>query len=64
MTQEEKFNLDLPKPGFRGWLYAKWLEHKDEVLATTGQPCDYDLGLYFAKYRWWLRRLYKETRND
>ena len=45
---------------FRTWLNAKWLEHKDEVYETTGKPCDYDLGLYFNKYKWWLKRMYKE----
>ena len=45
---------------FRTWLNAKWLEHKDEVYEMTGKPCDYDLGLYFNKYKWWLKRLYKD----
>ena len=43
---------------FRVWLNQLWLEHKDEVYETTGKPCDYDLGLYFNKYKWWLKRMY------
>jgi len=45
---------------FRSWLANKWMEHKDEVYEMTGKPCDYDLGLYFNKYKWWLKRLYKQ----
>lgn len=45
---------------FRSWLNQKWLDHKDEVYEMTGKPCDYDLGIYFNKYKWWLKRLYKE----
>jgi len=45
---------------FRSWLYQKWMEHKDEVYVMTGKPCDYDLGLYFNKYKWWLKRMYKD----
>lgn len=60
MSRNEEFEPKIAKPGFRGWLYDKWLEHKDEVLETTGRACDYDLGLYFNKYKWWLKRLYKE----
>jgi len=45
---------------FRSWLNDKWLEHKSEVYAFTGKPCNYELGEYFNKYKWWLRRIYKE----
>lgn len=45
--------------GFRNWLNQMWMDHKDEVYETTGKPCDYDLGVYFGKYKWWLKRMYK-----
>lgn len=64
MTLVEKFEIELKKPGFRGWLNDRWLEHKDEVLKYTGQPCDYDLGVYFNKYKWWLKKLYKEQHKN
>ena len=49
---------------FRSWLNQKWLDHKDEVYSMTGKPCEYDLGLYFNKYKWWLKRLYKQECKD
>lgn len=49
---------------FRSWLSQKWLEHKDEVYDVTGTPCDYDLGIYFNKYKWWLKHLYKQERKN
>ena len=58
------FELDIePKQKFRAWLNQRWLEHKDEVLTVTGRVCDYDLGVYFNKYKWWLKRVYKETQR-
>lgn len=56
MFQTKKFNVD-----FRTWLNQQWLEHKEEVLRETGSPCDYDLSKYFHTYRWWLKRLYKDS---
>ena len=50
------------KQTFRSWLNNMWQEHKKEVLVTTGKPCDYDLGLYFNKYKWWLKKMYKVQR--
>ena len=49
---------------FRAWLNNKWLEHKSEVYDYTGKPCDYNLGIYFSKYKWWLRRVYKEEMKN
>jgi len=49
---------------FRSWLNQRWVEHKDEVVEVTGKPCDYDLSIYFSKYKWWLRRVYKEEMKN
>jgi hypothetical protein len=49
--------------GFRAWLNQQWLEHRSEVLHTTGEPANYDLGKYFNTYKWWLKKIYKESKR-
>lgn len=48
---------------FRGWLQEMWMQHKDE-LAHFGQKCDYDVGHYFNKYKYWLKREFKHQRKQ
>lgn len=45
---------------FRRWLIEAWFQHKDEILDYTGKECDYDAAVYFKKYRWWLKTIYKD----
>jgi hypothetical protein len=43
---------------FRHWLHEKWIEHQAET-ESYGQPIDYDLRVYFNKYKFWLKRIYR-----
>lgn len=43
---------------FRSWLQERWMEHKDE-LDSLGIRCDYDVQVYFNKYKYWLKREYQ-----
>lgn len=43
---------------FRNWVRLMWSEHKIEVESFEGKSPDYDLSVYFNKYKWWLRREY------
>ena len=43
---------------FRNWVRLMWEEHKSEVESYEGKNPDYDLSVYFGKYKWWLRREY------
>jgi hypothetical protein len=45
---------------FRHWLHEKWLEHQLE-LESYNQPVSYDLRTYFARYKYWLRRIYRAS---
>lgn len=47
---------------FRHWLYEKWQEHLDEV-AAHGQTVDYDMRVYFNKYKFWLKRIYRASQQ-
>lgn len=44
---------------FRIWVEAKWAEHVDEVLSWECNLPDYSAEVYFAKYKWWLRREFR-----
>lgn len=44
---------------FRQWCTHKWYEHCDEVESWTGQRVQYLSAEYFQKYKWWLRREYR-----
>jgi hypothetical protein len=48
---------------FRNWLRKMWVEHCDEVEAWTGSPCNYDMAVYFLRYKWWLKAVYKREVN-
>ena len=48
---------------FRHFCNEKWYEHKDEILAWTGQPVtEYDSTYYFRKHRWLLKKMFKEKK--
>lgn len=54
----------MAKISFRSWLQEKWYEHKYEIIAWEKRTVDYDLSVWFNKYKWWLRReFYHETRG-
>ena len=48
---------------FRLFCNDKWYEHKDEVYAWTGKPVQGTPEQYFAKYKWFLKTLYKESKR-
>lgn len=49
---------------FKLFCREKWFEHKDEILAWTGQPLTaYNDAYYFRKHRWLLKKMFKEQRN-
>lgn len=60
--------IDLTPPkipsDFRVFCHNKWYEHKDEVMAWTGNLVDYDERYYFTKHRWLLKRMFKEQNNN
>jgi hypothetical protein len=47
---------------FRRWLHEKWLEHLAEV-ESYGQSVDYDIRVYFNKYKYWLKREYRHQQG-
>ena len=44
---------------FRIWVNRIWQDHKTEVLRNSGKPCAYVPGVYFGKYKYWLKRQFK-----
>lgn len=46
---------------FRQWLNRKWYEHLDECHNWRSEPCA-SAGVYFNKYKWWLKREYRQQR--
>ena len=46
---------------FKQWCYEKWQEHCHEIEAWTGSNPDYLSKVYFQKYKWWLRREYRNS---
>ena len=44
---------------FRAWCQEKWYEHCDEVEAWLGRSPEYLAAEYFARYKHWLRREYR-----
>lgn len=60
MFQPKKFSHE----SFRAFCTEKWFQHKDEILAWTGQPLtEYDDKYYFNQHKWLLKRIYKESNN-
>jgi hypothetical protein len=47
---------------FRHWLHEKWLEHLAEV-ESYGQSVDYDIRVYFNKYKFWFKRIYRASQQ-
>lgn len=47
---------------FRHWLNEKWYEHKEEVLLFGGEPFA-NVTLYFQKYKWWLKSIYRSEQK-
>ena len=43
---------------FRAWLQEMWFQHQTE-REDWGQPVNYNLQEYFAKYKYWLKREYR-----
>lgn len=49
---------------FRDWLQEMWMQHKDE-LDSLNLKCDYDVSVYFNRYKYWLKREYQhQMRQD
>lgn len=49
---------------FRHWLQEMWLEHKDEYSDIGQVVPETDMGAYFTKYKYWLKREYKHQRDS
>ena len=47
---------------FRHWLQNKWYEHQIET-ESYGQPVTYDIRVYFNKYKFWLKRIYRASQQ-
>jgi ABC-type transporter MlaC component len=48
---------------FRQWINEKWYEHKKECIYWKTPSCE-DAQTYFRKYRWFLKRKYKQEVLD
>jgi hypothetical protein len=53
---DKKSNL-----AFRTFVYEKWQEHQEELLAWTRAYPEYNQRYYFIKHRWMLRRMYRQA---
>jgi len=49
---------------FRVWCTQQWFEHRDEVESYTGKLPDYKAEVYFAKYKWFLKREYTYAKKS
>ena len=47
---------------FRIWLQEMWFTHQSECEGW-GQPVNYNLSEYFAKYKYWLKREYRHQQG-
>lgn len=47
------------KGNFRQFVFDKWQEHKEELMAWEQRMPQYDADYYFQKHRWFLKNLYK-----
>jgi len=54
----------MKNSSFRLFCTEKWFEHKDEVMAWTGNLVDYDDTYYFRKHRWLLKKMFKEHKKQ
>lgn len=54
----------MPKQSqFRHYVYEKWYEYKDEVLAWEHRPVTGNAEDYFNKWKWFLKAKYKVDRK-
>jgi hypothetical protein len=44
---------------FRHWVQELWMQHKDEYVDLKLPIPEDDIGEYFQKYKYWLRREYR-----
>ena len=45
---------------FRAWCGEMWFRHCDEVTSWTGSNPKYLSAEYFGRYKYWLKREYKQ----
>lgn len=61
----EDFKLNTRKPQlFRVFVNEMWMQHKDELLEWEGELPNYTSRDYFLKYRWQLRKLYQQHKEQ
>ena len=60
---EFKLSERKPQP-FRVFVTEKWMQHKDELLEWERRQPDYTSRDYFRKYRWQLRKMYRQERGS
>ena len=48
---------------FRQWLQQMWYNHCLEIEEWTGKVPAYDIKVYFAKYKYWLKREFRHQQN-
>ena len=49
---------------FKSWCQEMWYQHCEEIESYTGKQVEYGSALYFAQYKYWLKREYKHQRGD
>ena len=49
--------------GFRTFVWEKWQEHKEELLAWEKSLPQYDSNYYYHKHKWFLKNMYKESKK-
>lgn len=49
--------------GFKQFCYDMWLAHKDEVFEWEKRLPDYNCQEYFARYKWMLKKMFKEQES-
>ena len=48
---------------FRQFVWEKWQEHKEELMAWERTLPQYDEKYYFAKHKWFLKNIFKESKK-
>jgi len=46
-------------PTFRQFVLKVWYQHLEELMAWEHKVPNYTSGEYFDRYRWWLRKEYR-----
>ena len=50
---------------FRNWVQEMYFENQDELLGWSEIiQTDYNLSIYFNRYKWWLRREYRYLQSN